>query len=355
MTTRIKNAHVAGLLALAGLAGIICWILAGRSDSAASGTEKELPLLCGETGSGPDTAPAFFDLDPGTEAEVEELCSFGGRKKPDLQQASLEEIFRWIDQIPLERLLEELPAVEAWLGDHPRGDVWGYLILRWTLQDPGAAYGYIASSRHGLGVADAVLTAWHRTDPESLWSYLEKLPDTAQRKEAFSFMGARWVSDSPDEVLDWLRSEGRSGLKREAFPVLAVELGRSLDPETAWDQMKPLFEKYASTHTEALENFAAQAVINDPAGTTQWVLSLPEEQSLPVVQNVFECWFGRWPLDAVDWMEGLEVSARRDAVVQSYCRLIAASDIEVALSWAGQIQTESLRQQTLQEIKSGFR
>ena len=137
----------------------------------------------------------------------------------------------------------------------------------------------------------------------------------------------------------------------ENYPQLLQEsIADAFEGMKDLDSARTVFESIDDQNLKdrALQPLAANWAKQDPAGTADWLATLPEGEGKTLAYgNVANAWARADPGAAREWIENLEPSAPRDTAIAHYVGIYGGSDPKNSLKLAQSITSEKERNQAL--------
>ncbi len=264
---------------------------------------------------------------------------------------------------------------------------------QWITRDPFAAMNHLskleslAGTMRGRGLAQNLLAAWFRKDPEAAASWVSDHAPT-DRKDAFSeqLTVLELSNQSPHEAINHiLKNPEKPALQGQ----LAAQLRRAfgLDAAATMDQLANI----PSTHLLWMraDDLAFNAVImggmDDAASALALAEKLPHDrrrdgflaglvsygasndldfalQVLPALQegrereqaigSLTELWMRQDPVALSKWLGGLEASRSKDRAVSRFVKMLSSQDPERARAWAETLSDPTLRERIMAALPS---
>lgn len=230
----------------------------------------------------------------------------------------------------------------------------------------------------------ALLTyAWGKMDPEKAMAYAAEMGGRGQAFVSSSVL-AGWASEDPKAAMEWFRGQEANGFEKNIMArglfegivqkdmAMANELAAAeTDPELKGQfydaigrqQMKDggaegtrdwINSLLASGNVDAnflagtVEQVADQLANNDPKGTTEWAMTLPEGRAQQnALEESIRSWARQDPTSASEFLAAMPASEAKDSAVQDFARTIVEEDPKSAVTWAASISDPERRERAL--------
>lgn len=297
----------------------------------------------------------------------------------ELKPEAVAEYLRANDKIRKEFLFSDSDMVFAvWGGSNPTAAIAWAKTLREDQQtdaikkileatarrDPDAAVALAQAHAPDLlkdgGIADAIHTALRRRDPErnartiaalgdarkitsaaELWAqkdraaamrWAQELPDEKLRAAALKGVWEEFADKAPLEVAAQLSKNASNAPFIEDSGKNAVKFLAQKDPQKAEQWAATLRQPEA--RKEAFAGLGAHYAVNDIAGASQWLNSLPggTDRNNAILGFVYAA-IGVHPEEATAWATAVPDADARRAALQTTLSVWSGQDLPAALEW----------------------
>lgn len=230
----------------------------------------------------------------------------------------------------------------------------------------------------------ALLTyAWGKMDPEKAMDYASEMGGRGQAFVRSSVL-AGWASENPKAAMDWFRSQQVEGFEKNIMArglfegivqkdvQMATELadtetdpelkgqffdaiGRQQMKETGvaatrkWiDGLLATGNVDANSLAGTVEQVADQMAKEDPKGTAEWAMSLPEGRAREnALEESIRAWARIDPTATSEYLAAMPASEAKDSAVQDFARVIVSEDPKSAVTWAASISDPERRERAM--------
>ncbi len=267
-----------------------------------------------------------------------------------------------------------MAAIEE-LGRDPRrqGQAGVAVMTGWASADPEGAKAHLRGLDNQLvkGVlAQGIVNGLASSDPDAATDFVLEL-DQSQRAELANSEGTegqrQWwdrgraytfdrqldtianaqIERGMSNATSWAEQLPAGSIKASAFDRVADQFARE-DPAAAAEWVKSHADKdYAE---RAVREVAEELGRENPEEAVRWLADLPEANQSRAIHQSMERWTREDPVAAGNFLREMEPSGSRDAAVRSYANQLDGSDPQMAAEWAGSIDNDEIRSETLNNV-----
>jgi hypothetical protein len=291
-----------------------------------------------------------------------------------VDSAKMPEVMRLIDEMPNFQQKNLLYMAE---------------LTRWADQDGAGAADFVSknfAAERKAGMLGAVFSSWAASEPLTAWKWFdsnreEEFANPANEQSLVRSLYQGLATKDFAAAMARLQKEEDFDLKTVALDALGVVAATTNQRDAFFDYAKSLENSDqrsrginsilgqlahsdpagASTLVETLEPGkeraeAAKQVANawfesDPEASSAWFLGqVPEEEMPAAIRDVTNRWLRRDPNAAAEFLSQTEQGAQTDPARAAFSQGIAAMDPESAITWAGTITDDKMREGSLVNV-----
>ncbi|MEZ5324164.1 MAG: hypothetical protein R3F19_03780 [Verrucomicrobiales bacterium] len=280
------------------------------------------------------------------------------------------------------RIIEEMPNFQQ------KNLLYMAALTRWADQDGAAAADFVSknfTAERKAGMLGAVFSSWAAKDPLTAWKWFdsnrESFANPASEHPLVRSLYQGLATKDFAAAMARLQTEEDFDLKTVALDALGV-VAATTDQRDAFFQYARSLENSdqrlrainsvlghlahsdpaeASTLVETLETGkerveAAKQVANawfesDPERSSAWFLGqVPADEMPAAIRDVTNRWLRRDPNAAAEFLSQTEQGAQTDPARAAFSQGIAAMDPESAITWAGTITDDKMREGSLVNV-----
>ena len=265
-----------------------------------------------------------------------------------------------------------MKAVEVFSRDPRRQGQAGIAAMTgWASSDPEGAKAHLKGIDNQLAkgvLAQGVVNGLASSDPDAATDFVLEL-DQSQREALANSegQGGQWwergrayafdrqldtianaqIERGMSNATSWAEQLPAGSIKASAFDRVADQFARE-DPAAAAAWVKSHADKeYAE---RAVREVAEELGRESPEEAVRWLADLPEDNQSRAIHQSMERWTREDPVAAGNFLREMEPSTSRDAAVRSYANQLDGSDPQMAAEWAGSIDNDEIRAETLNNV-----
>lgn len=217
------------------------------------------------------------------------------------------------------------------------------LAEQWSRRDPEGALEWFdsLSDFSKKGTAGPIVSAIAREDPSRAADILATLPSSFVKQSggAVSLIARNWTATDPDRTLTWIDSLPDTSIRQEAYREFAQTLVTE-DRTLALAMVDQLDEggRHAMVHTLA-RNWA----LADSEAALSWVDTLPAEESADVKMSAILSIASMDPRAAAETVSFMPAGAAQDQIANAVVHTWSYQDPAAAANWATEFPPGELR------------
>ena len=222
----------------------------------------------------------------------------------------------------------------------------------WAERDPNAAAGWIdgmANDASKISAAKSLASTWVRSNPAEASAWLDGLPNGPVREEATSALALSWMEIDPESAVQWANLQFSQSRNVQMIDHVVKKFTR-VAPEKAEAYIRNSPIADPDLYQNYITGFVETRAADDPAGTAEWLQTLPESdpfQSTTNATRVMQVWTETDSIAASTWLSELPLSPERDAAIVGFAETIQRFEPGAAATWASTISDPTQRSEQL--------